>query len=94
MLIVIGIPDYCRRAHQLIIAALSACPLTPEDALSQQERQQYRNDPRKPHRLPSASRVVFDDNHHHQAASALYSSMAYAPPRYPSSEHMAMVRKE
>jgi hypothetical protein len=97
VLIIIGIPDYCRRAHQLIIAALSARPFTPEDVLFQQEPLEYRNDPREPqptHQQPSASQAIFNDDHqHHRAASALYSSMAYASSRYPSSEHMAMVRR-
>ena len=97
VLIIIGIPDYCRRAHQLIIAALSARPFTPEDVLFQQERLEYRNDPRESqptHQQPSTSQAIFNDDHqHHPATSALYSSMGYASLRYPSNEHMAMVRR-
>lgn len=98
MLIIIGMPDYCRRAHQLVISALSARPLMPEDSRHlYQERQQYPNGPRAlqpPHQQPS---YAFNDGHHYphqQAASALYSSMAYAPPRYSSSDHLAMVSHE
>ncbi len=66
VLIIIGKPDYCRRAHQLIIAALSASPLTPEDELFQQERPESWNDPQEPylmHQQPSAFQTTFSDDH-------------------------------
>ncbi|GAB5029431.1 Hypothetical protein NocV09_00100460 [Nannochloropsis oceanica] len=94
ILIIIGKPDYCRRAHQLIIAALSASPLTPEDVLHhQQGGSKSWNHPQEPqfiHQQPSASQATFSDDHQYQLAAAPYFSVANHLLCYPSSEHMNM----